>query len=304
MLQPLAGIGALCRKHDVLFYVDCAAWLGGNPFETDAWSIDMASAGLQTSLGRRDGAGHVQCRVADLINKRKHSNRASGSGSSRATARIRSNYFDLAMLMDYWSPKRLNHHTEAASMLYAARECARSAGGRAGGWLSRRSSRAAHCGRVSSDGAKTLRRSRYRMANVTGVIIPKPITDGEKVRREMLHDFGMESAPPSGRQDLASAPWAMFVARPTCCAVWRPWRRSCAAIMSCCRTGPGSTLRMQSTRAGRTAIGRSARGWAHGPAADAPSRPTNIRACVDQARPTLSLAGSPLEQVKALYMIL
>ena len=27
--------------------------------------------------------------------------------------------------MDYWSEKRLNHHTEAASMLYAARECAR-----------------------------------------------------------------------------------------------------------------------------------------------------------------------------------
>src|SRR5204863_3506344 len=38
---------------------------------------------------------------------------------------IRSNYFDLAMLMDYWSARRLNHHTEAASMLYASRECAR-----------------------------------------------------------------------------------------------------------------------------------------------------------------------------------
>ena len=31
--------------------------------------------------------------------------------------RIASNYFDLAMIMDYWSDKRLNHHTEAASML-------------------------------------------------------------------------------------------------------------------------------------------------------------------------------------------
>ena len=38
---------------------------------------------------------------------------------------IRSNYFDLAMVMDYWSDKALNHHTEATSMLYAARECAR-----------------------------------------------------------------------------------------------------------------------------------------------------------------------------------
>jgi (S)-ureidoglycine-glyoxylate aminotransferase len=38
---------------------------------------------------------------------------------------IGSNYFDLAMVMDYWGPKRLNHHTEATTMLYGARECAR-----------------------------------------------------------------------------------------------------------------------------------------------------------------------------------
>ena len=29
------------------------------------------------------------------------------------------------MIMDYWSDKALNHHTEATTMLYAARECAR-----------------------------------------------------------------------------------------------------------------------------------------------------------------------------------
>ncbi len=40
-------------------------------------------------------------------------------------AQIRSNYFDLPMLMDYWSEMRLNHHTEATTMLYGARECFR-----------------------------------------------------------------------------------------------------------------------------------------------------------------------------------
>ena len=29
------------------------------------------------------------------------------------------------MILDYWGPRRLNHHTEATSMLYGARECAR-----------------------------------------------------------------------------------------------------------------------------------------------------------------------------------
>lgn len=38
---------------------------------------------------------------------------------------IYSNYFDLGMVMDYWGPERLNHHTEATSALFAARECAR-----------------------------------------------------------------------------------------------------------------------------------------------------------------------------------
>ena len=47
-----------------------------------------------------------------------------GTGSDTPRAE-RSNYFDLAMVMDYWSEKRLNHHTEATTMLYGARECAR-----------------------------------------------------------------------------------------------------------------------------------------------------------------------------------
>ena len=129
MLQPLAEIGALCREHDVLLYVDCTASLGGNPFETDAWQVDIASAGLQKCLSGPPGSSPVTFneRVAALITERKHIElgiRAPGTQDG-AGALIRSNYFDLAMLMDYWSPKRLNHHTEAASMLYAARECAR-----------------------------------------------------------------------------------------------------------------------------------------------------------------------------------
>jgi (S)-ureidoglycine---glyoxylate transaminase len=134
MLQPLAEIGALCRKYDVLLYVDCTASLGGNAFETDAWQIDMASAGLQKCLSGPPGSSPVTFndRVANLITDRKHIEQ--GIGHADAVEGdgpiIRSNYFDLAMLMDYWSPKRLNHHTEAASMLYAARECAP---GRAGG---------------------------------------------------------------------------------------------------------------------------------------------------------------------------
>ena len=63
----------------------------------------------------------------EVVLKRKHIEegiRPSGFKNGPGP-RIASNYFDLPMLMDYWSEARLNHHTEATSMLYAAHECAR-----------------------------------------------------------------------------------------------------------------------------------------------------------------------------------
>ena len=128
MLQPLAEIGALCRKHDVLLYVDCTASLGGNTFEMDAWNIDVASAGLQKCLsGRRAARPSLQRPGRRCDHGAQHVEqgiRTAGYQVGNGPI-IRSNYFDLAMLMDYWSARRLNHHTEAATMLYAARECAR-----------------------------------------------------------------------------------------------------------------------------------------------------------------------------------
>ena len=198
MLQPLAEVGALCRKHDVLLYVDCTASLGGNPFEMDTWHVDVASAGLQKCLSGPPGSAPVtfNSRVAAVVNNRKHVEQGlktpdivEGDGPV-----IRSNYFDLAMLMDYWSPKRLNHHTEAASMLYAARECARvvlGEGLEAGFARHKLASGALRAG-LEAMGLELYGDRAHRMANVTGVNIPKAITDGERVRREMLHDFGIE----------------------------------------------------------------------------------------------------------------
>ena len=198
MLQPLAEVGALCRKHDVLLYVDCTASLGGNPFEMDTWHVDVASAGLQKCLSGPPGSAPVtfNSRVAAVVNNRKHVEQGlktpdivEGDGPV-----IRSNYFDLAMLMDYWSPKRLNHHTEAASMLYAARECARvvlGEGLEAGFGRHKLAGGALRAG-LEAMGLELYGDPVHRMANVTGVNIPKAITDGERVRREMLHDFGIE----------------------------------------------------------------------------------------------------------------
>src|SRR6185295_11866672 len=198
MLQPLAEIGVLCRKHDVLLYVDCTASLGGNAFEMDAWQLDMASAGLQKCLSGPPGSSPVTFneRAAAIITGRKHIEqglRTAGMEEGDGPL-IRSNYFDLAMLMDYWSAKRLNHHTEAASMLYASRECARivlEEGLERGIARHQLSSRALRAG-LTAMGLALFGDPNHRMANVTGVIIPKEIADGEKIRAQLLHDFGIE----------------------------------------------------------------------------------------------------------------
>jgi (S)-ureidoglycine-glyoxylate aminotransferase len=198
MLQPLADIGALCRRYDVLLYVDCTASLGGNPFATDAWQVDVASAGLQKCLSGPPGSAPVTFndRVADIINRRKHVEEglrtplmAEGDGPI-----IRSNYFDLAMLMDYWSPRRLNHHTEAASMLYAARECARVvlAEGLERGFARHAQASAALRAGLEAMGLELFGEPAHRMANITGVIIPAAVADGERIRKELLEDFGIE----------------------------------------------------------------------------------------------------------------
>jgi (S)-ureidoglycine-glyoxylate aminotransferase len=178
--------------------VDCTASLGGNPFEMDAWQVDIASAGLQKCLSGPPGSSPISFSdgVAKVVNARKHVEqgiRAPGMVEGNGPV-IRSNYFDLAMLMDYWSPRRLNHHTEAASMLYAARECARVVLGEGleRGFARHRLASGALRAGLEAMGLTLFGDAAHRMANVTGVVIPKAISDGEAVRRQMLADFGIE----------------------------------------------------------------------------------------------------------------
>ena len=79
-------------------------------------------------------------------------------------------------------------------MLYAARECARvvlSEGIEQGIARHVASSSALRAG-LQAMGLELYGDARHRMANVTGVVIPAAITDGEKVRAELLQDFGIE----------------------------------------------------------------------------------------------------------------
>jgi len=197
MAQPLAELGKLCRAHDALLYVDATATLGGMDLPTDAWQLDVVSAGLQKCLAGPSGSAPLTLneRAERVIVRRRHIE----EGLKKKDVKdgpgpvIRTNYFDLAMIMDYWSEQALNHHTEATSMLYAARECARILLQEG---LQPAFARHAVASQALTEGLEAMGLAlfgdqRHKMANVTGVHIPRGV-DGEKVRRALLKDFNIE----------------------------------------------------------------------------------------------------------------
>ena len=197
MAQPLADLGILCRRYEALLYVDATATLGGMDLPVDKWQLDVVSAGLQKCLGGPSGSAPLTLneRAEKRIVRRRHTEQGLRQKDEKQGEGpvIRSNYFDLGMIMDYWSDKALNHHTEATSMLYAARECARillQEGLSNAFDRHRRASQALVAG-LQAMNLKLFGDLEHKMPNVTGVQIPQGV-DGEKVRRALLEHFNIE----------------------------------------------------------------------------------------------------------------
>ena len=197
MLQPLENLGEICARHGVLFYSDATASIAGNPFNTDEWQLDAVSVGLQKCLGGPSGSAPITLsdKAVSAIRKRRHieagirtENHVEGSGR-----RIASNYFDLGMIMDYWGEERLNHHTEATTMLYGARECARILleEGVDNAIARHQLHGAAMAQGLAAMNLKLFGDQANKMTNVVGVYIPEGVA-GEAVRSSMLNDFGIE----------------------------------------------------------------------------------------------------------------
>lgn len=197
MAQPLSEIGAICRAHGALMYVDATATLSGMDVPVDAWGADIVTAGLQKCLGGPSGSAPITIsdQAAEHIFSRRHVEKGlAGTGGAAGNGRrIASNYFDLAMIMDYWSEKRLNHHTECAPMLFAARECARLVLEEG---LQARFERHAKAGAAMTAGLEAMGLSIYgdkahKMTNVTGIWVPEGV-DYDRVKARLRTDFEIE----------------------------------------------------------------------------------------------------------------
>ena len=197
MFQPLEDIGAICEANDVLFYCDATASVGGNPLEVDKWKLDAVSVGLQKCLGGPSGSAPITMsqKFVDVVRTRHHVEagiRDAHHESARGP-KIRSNYFDLGMIMDYWGDERLNHHTEAATMLYCARECAilHLEEGQQNVIARHKVAGDAMLAGVQALGLTPCGDLANKMSNVVGVVIPDGV-HGEQVREDLLLRFNIE----------------------------------------------------------------------------------------------------------------
>jgi (S)-ureidoglycine-glyoxylate aminotransferase len=197
MNQPLEHIGDICQKHDVLFYCDATASIVGNDLPADKWKLDALSVGLQKCLGGPSGSAPLTLsdKCADWIQKRKkvEAGIRTAEHTDGTEPFVRSNYFDLGMIMNYWGEERLNHHTEATSMLYCASECARIVIEEG---VDNCVARHKLHGDAMLTGIQALGLNVFgdisnKMNNVVGVYIPEGI-NADHVRGQMLTDFGIE----------------------------------------------------------------------------------------------------------------
>lgn len=200
-MQPLAEIGRACRELDVLLVVDAVATIGGVPVETDDWHLDAVVGGTQKCLSVPSGMAPItyndRAERKALARKRvERGIRPPGYAETEGARRpIQSNYLDLAQLQDYWSPARLNHHTEMTSMLYGLREGLRilHAEGLEARFARHLLHESALVAGLTAMGVSLYGDPACKMPVVTCVAIPEGV-DGESVRSMLLDLFGIEIA--------------------------------------------------------------------------------------------------------------
>jgi len=199
-MQPLEGIGQACREVDALFVVDAVATIGGIEVATDRLLIDAVIGGTQKCLSVPAGMAPITYnkRAETKLLSRKKIERGlllADDEDDPLLRPIQSNYLDLSQLQDYWSPARLNHHTEATSMLYALREGLRLVleEGLEARFARHREHETALIAGLEGMGLRLYGDPACKMTVVTCIEIPAGV-DGESVRSMLLGHYGIEIA--------------------------------------------------------------------------------------------------------------
>ncbi|MHA8110450.1 pyridoxal-phosphate-dependent aminotransferase family protein [Lactobacillaceae bacterium Melli_B4] len=196
-LQLLDKIGHASKEAGVFTIVDAVASYMGVNIPVDEWELDAVIGGAQKSLSAPAGITPLTFndRFAEEINKRKSVEAGvANEDSAESSNFISSNYLDLTQLMGYWSPARLNHHTESTIMNYALHE-ALSISVREEG-IQNRFDNQLKQQTILKEALRNLGLTIFgdesnEMPNMVAVEIPSGI-DGNQFRATLLNDYGVE----------------------------------------------------------------------------------------------------------------
>ena len=206
MMQPLKEIGEICERYGALLIVDAVATLGGAEVKVDEWKLSACISGTQKCISAPSGSALITYneQIEQIVKARKRVEKGIRTADDVAgqLAGIPSNYLDLGQLEDYWSPRRLNHHTEATSMQYAVHEALRCIVEET---LEARFARHQLNDRALTAGLQAMGLEifgdlEHKMPVVTAINIPEGV-DGKAVRGMLLNEFGIEIATSFGPLD-------------------------------------------------------------------------------------------------------
>jgi alanine-glyoxylate transaminase/serine-glyoxylate transaminase/serine-pyruvate transaminase len=194
VLQPLEGIGELCRKNNCLFLVDAVTSLGALELLIDEWKIDLAYSCSQKGLSCPPGLSPF------TMNKR-----AEEKLSSRKT-KVPNWYLDLSLLNKYWGSDRVYHHTAPVNMNFAIREGLRLIAneGLENVWNRHKTNAKKLWNGLEGLGMELHVSEDYRLPTLTTVKIP-PAVDGDGFRNHLLRNFGIEIG--NGLGELSGKVW-------------------------------------------------------------------------------------------------
>ena len=181
VLQPLEGIGDVCRDNNCLFLVDAVTSLGALELFIDDWKIDLAYSCSQKGLSCPPGLSPftMNKRAEDKLNSR--------------TSKVPNWYLDLSLLNKYWGSDRVYHHTAPVNMNFAIREGLRLIAneGLENIWKRHNSNAIKLWLGLESLGMELHVSSQFRLPTLTTVKIP-PAVDGDAFRNHLLKNFGIE----------------------------------------------------------------------------------------------------------------
>lgn len=193
-LQPMEGIGKICREFNTLLLVDTVTSLGGVPVLLDRWHVDVAYSGSQKCLSCPPGISPLTL-----------SSRALEKTLRRKT-KVSNWYLDMTLLGKYWGPERTYHHTAPVNMNFALREalCIVAEEGLAERWERHRANAELLWEGLADLGIECFVNKTVRLPSLTTARVPDGV-DAKAVASYLLNTYNIEIA--GGLGQLAGRVW-------------------------------------------------------------------------------------------------